>query len=170
MSDIKIIGEPGASFTLWDLPSWNKTMNLHPLSRSSHTKKMREQGYLLAREFLSLERMFSGPVNKPFFDRGLVVVKVYTPHDKLRDIYNVNIKHVFDGFVDAGLLHDDEWVFLPVTVLMWAGYDENPKRVKKRGRTRSYAVTKTIIEIHELDQLIINDTICELPLGRFEVQ
>jgi len=150
MSVIKITGKPVASFEFIGLPSWNTTINQHWTRRKASTKEWRMEGNDLAYQFKKREGYL---LDIPLIERALIVVKIYPPFEEVSDIHNVNIKAVCDGFSDALLFEDDEWSFVPVIVFMWAGIDEGKER-------------RTIIDVYELDELILNGEGQVLPAGR----
>ena len=98
-------------------------------------------------------------------NRAFVLVRVLTPTEGIADVPNLNVKHTFDGFTDAKVWVDDEWPFVPLVLFAWNGMDENPKfrltKQKRRMRMR-----RAIIEVHELEEFVINGQAQVLPKGR----
>lgn len=167
---VTIDGRPRMILEFFDLITWNKFSTSHPKSRWGIAKKARELGRSLAQDFLN--EVFWEPDwdSLHFVNRVLLVIKVYPPREEISDIHNVAIKNTIDGFRDASVWVDDEWAYVPLVVFMWAGIDDNVQYKRKRaykGKVRRAApMRRTIIEVHELDALIINQGRLLLPKGR----
>ena len=152
MTILEITGTPIASFEFINVPTWNRLLSMNHWKRGTTAKDWRMEGNHLAYQFQK-SQIFT---DLHSVDRALILVKVYPPFEEISDIHNVSIKAIADGFTDAGFWKDDEWAYVPVVVFMWAGIAEDKKR-------------RTIIEIHELEALIINDESQVLPLGRIKI-
>lgn len=56
-----------------------------------------------------------------------IIATVYYPDKRLRDIDNADLKSFIDGFVDAGLLVDDNYKYVKAVTKIWAYDKENPR-------------------------------------------
>ena len=148
---ITIAGEPVVSFEFEGLPSVNTHYGKHFRARGIDTAEWRYEAKYKALDFIKKRQT-------PVIQRGLVIVKVWPPHEGIMDIHNVHVKPLFDGFTDAGLWVDDEWAFVPMVTTLWAGLgDYKPREYKKR---------RTVLEIHELVHINYNGVYLNLPKGR----
>jgi Holliday junction resolvase RusA-like endonuclease len=57
-------------------------------------------------------------------------VKVYRRNNIRRDVHNLYIKPILDGFVQGGLLADDNEKVVPKVTLEYCGVDRNNPRVE----------------------------------------
>lgn len=153
MSSITIMGQPKAVFIFDFIPSWNQVINTaraHWSRGHNQTKEWRATGYNLAHKYM--RRFFPG--RKRLIKRtALVIVKVFRGSERVYDIHNVCLKHLADGFTDAGVWKDDDWATVPMVIFMWA---ENVPMIHQRVE----------IEIHELDYVYMNGRAMSLPMGR----
>ena len=163
MTTVWIEGHPKATLEFFDIVTWNVFSNKHRLSKATIAAKFRRQGRELARDFMFWSDVeLSG---RFLVGRALIVVKVLPPREEVSDIPNVCLKHILDGFKDAAIYEDDEWAFVPLVVIMWAGIDTDVQwRKTKTGRRANKR--RTIFEIHELAALVINGESQILPTGR----
>lgn len=165
MTDLIINGEPIMSITFDDVPSWNAVAKMSPKDKMNTTKSWRHQGYIFARQFVMRLRKEVGPTANPFLvKRALLVVKVMTARDGEMDVFNKNVKYLTDGFTDAKVWENDDWVHVPIVIFMWGGKDMDIQY--KKNAVRHSAITKTIVEVHELGSLSINWEKQILPAGR----
>jgi hypothetical protein len=131
MTNVEITGEPVATFEFFDLITWNVFSNKHYKSKGNIAKKFRLMGHNLATEFKLGLDMWEWDL--PLVNRALVVIRVLPPKEEISDIHNVCVKHIFDGFSDAGIWADDEWAHLPLVITVWAGIDQDVQwRMAKR--------------------------------------
>jgi Holliday junction resolvase RusA-like endonuclease len=153
MSSVVIEGQPLAIFVFDFVPSWNQVINVaraHWSKGHGQTKTWRESGYNLAHKYMT--RFFPGR-KRLIKQRALVIVKVFRGSEKVYDIHNVCLKHLADGFTDAGIWKDDDWATVPMVIFMWA---ENVPMSEQRIE----------IEIHELSYVTISGKMMRLPAGR----
>lgn len=153
VTHIQIIGSPVVSFEFKGLPSVNTHYNKHFRARGIDTAEWRYEAKEKALAFIKKQKRAI-----PVINRGLVVVKVWPPHEGIMDIHNVLLKPLFDGFTAAGLWIDDEWVFLPLVMTLWAGVGNY--------KPREYKERRTVLDIHELASICENDEFLSLPKGR----
>lgn len=196
---IEITGKPTASFTFFDLLSWNRLLNMHFRSKGGAIAKMNKYGYDMA---IELQNEMDTSFGTFLVNRAFVLVKVIPPKEEISDIHNVCLKAIFDGFTSADIWADDEWAHVPFVGIMWAGIDndvqwrvpkvktktkrgkllrgtdgqilldDNGKKMREPSRqikTKKARMRRTIIEIHELAAIIINGRSQELPMGRTRV-
>lgn len=153
MGYISIDGTPAARFEFISVPSWN-TAYSHWKKKAEAVRSLRKEACVVGQVFM---RSLGLPaLSRPLVDRAMIIVSVYTQHEGVMDIHNVNVKPILDGLVDAGVITDDDWAFLPVVIFRWAGVDDNKQR-------------RTVVEVYSLEALIINDESQVLPLGRRRV-
>lgn len=148
---ITIVGDPVASFEFHGLPSVNTHYGKHFRPRGIDTAEWRYEAKQKALDFVGWQ-------DTPVIKRGLVIIKVWPPHEGIMDIHNVHVKPLFDGFTDAGLWIDDEWAFVPTVMTQWAGIGEYGPR--------QYKLRRTVIEVHELVHINYNGVYLNLPKGR----
>lgn len=154
MSRLILIGEPAAVYDFIGLPTWNKTYK-HWSHKANDTAVFRRLAFDIATQVK--EALPEWERSLPLVETALLVIYVYPPYEEISDIHNVNIKAITDGFTDAGIWEDDEWAFIPATLFLWGGIDENKER-----RVR--------VEVHELDGIYINGVGQLLPAGRIRLE
>lgn len=158
LTQVSIAGRPIFSCEALGLPSVNTHYNKHYKSRANDTKRWRELG-----ESIALDFTFDLP--KPVVKRALVVVNVFVPTEGICDIHNVHVKPMLDGFTDAGLWVDDEWTFVPLVLFAYAGIGTEFGPLK-RGKKRRRRLTRTVLEVFELDFIYKSGHKLRLPKGR----
>lgn len=138
-------------FEFIDLPSVNTHYNKHFRPRSISTAEWRYDAKTQALECLDWGDIDPIP-------RAFVLVNVYPPVEEISDVHNAHIKPVLDGFTEAGLWADDDWVSVPFVAYRWAGNGEHRPREKR--------IRKTIFQIYTLDALYMQGQKQVLPKRR----
>jgi Holliday junction resolvase RusA-like endonuclease len=168
MSSIVFTGDPLLSISYYSIPSWNDVIawsNQRPrfaqhdskASRvilNSHVAKWRKNAEVLAR--INIESMRNKGFHvDPYLvtKRAVVLIKVVRGTERKYDIPNVWVKAILDGFTDARVWHDDEWAYVPATFSMWWDGSDDPTQ-------------RFVVEVHELDELVLNGRPMTLPTGR----
>lgn len=172
---IEITGKPIITLEFFDLMTWNRFSAMHQKTQWNVKANARREGARLAAE---AKRRLPKHIRRMLLvNRAFLLVRVLPPKEEVSDTHNVAIKNTIDGFKDAGVWVDDEWSFVPAVMFMFGGIDQDVqwkggkgwKRSRKTGkvtRTRKAPKRRTIIEVHELGQIIINGHSQSLPIGR----
>jgi hypothetical protein len=173
MSVLTLTGKPLARFYIRGLQSWNEVFGKgHWRNKQRVVKRWRGLGEKLGLRMRAQRGIASkwvgiysstgkhvgrliGHTHLPIVAqrRALVVVKVVRGTEHKYDVHNVFVKALFDGFSDAGLWIDDEWVYVPTVLFTWAADTE--------GRGQHF-----VVEVHELDRFLVNGVAQFLPDGR----
>jgi Holliday junction resolvase RusA-like endonuclease len=120
---INIYDYPTVSFELPHLPSINELIDEAGRSkfhRGQLTATLRAEGKAIATDWVN--RSHSGPLG-----RSCVFVGVWRADNRRRDVHNILIKPLLDGFVDAGLWPDDSEKFIPMVIIKYMGVAEKEK-------------------------------------------
>lgn len=99
-----------ASFVLpWDSPPLRSNKRLHHMAEHRIKRDIRQAGFVQAKKW-----MIDNPGTYPLLTLVDITMTWHVPTKHRRDASSgaPTIKSWVDGVVDAGLLHDDSWVWL----------------------------------------------------------
>ena len=161
---VRVEGEPLLRVYVEGLPSWNKNFR-HWTDKAQNTRSWRSMGARLAHNAkMGLTRRWPIKTKRDFVVKtGMMINRIFPPHEGEMDVFNVNIKAVTDGFTDASIWPNDEWAYIPLVMFMWGG---SFSKARYHSGKKWVGLSTTEIGIYELRAVFLNGVEQNLPDGR----